>query len=138
MNGMPVFSGHDIFWPDIRDMDNTIERTSLNPGPTITIRGTRGQAYKVRRIRPGDRYGRDDCQVNNTSDEMVEFLDLSKADRLNPNGSFTGGRYFAHTLVKDRLALQSRGLCLDCGFAREQSISGPMAGKVIDWLRGRL
>ena len=87
----------------------------------ITVRNREGSTeyggipWTVRLVRPGDRFGRDDCLVHN--DEMglgpiVEFYDRRQDPaKFGPLGQFVSsyhrGTLFAHPL--------GRGLCLDAG-----------------------
>lgn len=70
-----------------------------------------GRVFACHLIWPGARYGRNGALVNNEGEALVEFWDLSHpheafhAQRDGKDagvvyGQFTGGRYFASTLLE--------------------------------------
>lgn len=73
--------------------------------------------WRVHLIRPGAKYGRDDCLTNNSGKTIVEFYDLRYVDPVfSPRGQFTGASYYASTLLgQDEWGggHYPNGLCLD-------------------------
>ena len=58
--------------------------------------------WRVHLVPPGGAYGLNDCVKNDSGKYLVEFFDMryKHPDRF-PNGQFTGGRYYASTLLGD-------------------------------------
>lgn len=56
--------------------------------------------WKVRIIRSGDRYGRDNCTTHDEDGPLVEFECRFLRDNGIEEWSFTGGRYYLETLLE--------------------------------------
>lgn len=83
-----------------------------------TIKNTAtGIAFTMRLVREGERYGRGMCLTHDKPEPLVEFYDSRYPFDRDPAGEvlgqFTGGRYYAATL----LASKNAGLILDGGNA---------------------
>lgn len=95
-------------------------------------------------VRPGERYGRDFCLVNEKDahgdgSTMVEFWDLDhKHGPVRPGspvlGQFTGSRYYLSTLLEDG-GRTGRGLNLDGGIPA-WTVDGLAMDEVGNWLLG--
>lgn len=56
---------------------------------TTTVGSANGVTFTVRIVRPGDRYGRDDCLVHEGDEPLVEFYDASQDPAVfGPRGQF--------------------------------------------------
>jgi len=75
--------------------------------------------WLVRLVPPEGKYGVNNCITNDSGKFLVEFYDLRhKHPVFCPEGQFTGGRYYASTLLEDpewRSGEITHGLCLDGG-----------------------
>lgn len=70
---------------------------------------------------------------NSTADKpVVEFYD--KTYKHTPDGQFTGGRYYAATLLIDAGSLRTRGLDLNGGVPSWKVPAADMC-RVFDWLK---
>ncbi|UVD36649.1 hypothetical protein RCXUPER_231 [Rhodobacter phage RcXuper] len=78
------------------------------------IRAENGITFRLRLVRKGEAYGRNNC-LTNEGEPLVEFYDTRFTFDSSPSGvmlgQFTGGRYYAETLLKSGNA----GLILDGG-----------------------
>lgn len=75
----------------------------------LRIENAFGRAFNVRVVGTGDRYGRDDCLVNE-KEPLVEFYDASQSvEKFGPRGQFVS-RYKLSTLR--RSAEEGRGIAL--------------------------
>ena len=106
----------------------------------IRVTNSNGVEFEVRIVREGDRYGLNDCLVNDSSNRffnendpvLVEFWDASMDQDVFENGcQFTGGRYSLHTLLED--SDKGFGLNLYRGEPK-WSIDGKAMKTVYDWL----
>jgi len=117
----------------------------MNPDPNddtgmLTVYDDNLRPWRVRLVRIGEAYGRDDCLVHEAAklhqpddDPLVEFYDGSQSvDKFGPRGQYVS-RYYASTLLKDRRELCSRGLLL-YGSCPEWRIDGAAATQVVRWL----
>lgn len=95
-----------------------------------------GRPFRVRLVREGERYGRDDGIVHDAGDPLVEFYDASQDPAVfGERGQFVS-RYCASTLLAaDELMLRSRvGLTLQ-GDVPAWSVDGCVMAQVYRWLK---
>lgn len=94
--------------------------------------------WRVHLVPPDGKYGRDDCLTNDSGKFLVEFYDLRYRDpKWCPDGQFTGGRYYASTLLgEDRWSGHdaSAGLCLDGGIPA-WTVTGPQMKVALEFIR---
>ena len=87
------------------------------------------EKFNVRLVNTGERYGLDDCLVNDKA-PMVEFYDSRYAGAsFGERGQFVS-RYYVSTLL-DR---QPLGLCLDGGVP-EWSVSAAGMQQVVEYIQ---
>ena len=96
--------------------------------PTLPLNDN-GRLWLVVLLRDGDAYGRDDCLTVEGGEPLVEFRDLTHADKFGPKGQFVS-RYYRYTLMH---ADRSAGLNLDGGVPEWQLSETTMA-YVTAWL----
>lgn len=76
----------------------------------------KGLRFNVKLVKPGERYGREDCLVHQDQrgcGPLVEFYDARYTEGFEPIGQFVT-RYYAVNLLEESPA---GGLCLDGGVA---------------------
>jgi hypothetical protein len=100
-----------------------------------------GRPFRVRLVREGERYGRDDGIVHDAGDPLVEFYDASQDPaKFGERGQFVT-RYYASTLlhddgnavVPDWRRHCHAGLALDEGVAGWR-VDGVVMTQVYRWL----
>lgn len=93
--------------------------------------------WRVEIVPPKSRYGRSNQLTNDSDKYIVQFFDLRHIDPVySPNGQFTGGQYYADTLLDDeawRKGDYSKGLCLDADIP-EWTVSGKEMEIVMDFV----
>lgn len=97
----------------------------------LSVKNELGVPFKVRVVQPGERYGRDNCQVHDDMDPLVEFYDERFPFYTDPEGVVLGqfvSRYSASTIAN-----AAGGLQLDGGIA-EWRVSSTDMDKVRAWL----
>ena len=88
------------------------------------------EKFNVRIVNTGDKYGRNDCLVNN-KEPMVEFYDTRFSDRdFDGRGQFVS-RYYISTLSSSQYP---NGLCLDGGIP-EWSVSAEGMKQVLEFIQ---
>ena len=66
---------------------------------TITVTNNDGREFLVRRVNTGDRYGLNDCLINE-SEAMIEFYDYKhRGEAFGARGQFAS-RYYLSTLTE--------------------------------------
>lgn len=102
-------------WNNLNFQESIIGVSSHRLGPNDLQVGN----WRVHLVPPGGHYGVNDCITNNSQQHLVEFYDMRYRNPVHfPNGQFTGGRYYASTLLGDDEWSRgdvSQGLCLDAG-----------------------
>jgi hypothetical protein len=83
-----------------------------------------GIEWTIRVVKTGEKYGRDDCLINDTG-TLVEFYDSRY--RHTDNGQFVA-RYYAGTI-----AGAVGGIDL-CGYEEEWSVCAKTIGEIRSWL----
>jgi hypothetical protein len=126
------------FAPDVNP-ESTVNLADVVRNKT-RVTNSNGVEFEVRIIREGDRYGMNDCLVNDSSNRffnendpvLVEFWDAGQDPDVFENGcQFTGGRYSLHTLLDD--TDNGYGLNLYGGEPR-WSIDGKAMKTIYEWL----
>lgn len=81
-----------------------------------------GIVFNVRIVEPGQLYGRDNCLVNDTGRNKIEFYDTRYKFDADTNGNMMGqfvSRYYLETILKDMFNPQTNkyqnGLLMDGG-----------------------
>src|SRR6185369_14262258 len=104
---------------------------------TMTVVNDAGDAFTVKVIRKGERYGRSGKQIADRA--MVEFYDCEFAGRpgFDALGQFVAS-YYVHSLTgtewgNNPAQLRRSGLTLDCGTAK-WNVSGANMTAIFDWL----
>ena len=88
------------------------------------------EKFNVRIVKTGDKYGRNDCLVNN-KEPMVEFYDSRFSDRdFDGRGQFVS-RYYISTLISSKYP---NGLCLDGGIPA-WSVSADGMKQVLEFIQ---
>lgn len=88
------------------------------------------EKFNVRIVNTGDKYGRNDCLVNN-KEPMVEFYDARFSDRdFDGRGQFVS-RYYISTLSSSQYP---NGLCLDGGIP-DWSVSADGMKQVLEFIQ---
>lgn len=88
------------------------------------------EKFNVRLVNTGERYGRDDCLVNDKA-PMVEFYDSRYTDpSFGERGQFVS-RYYVSTLLERPHHV---GLCLDGGIP-EWSVSAEGMQQVLEYIQ---
>ncbi len=86
------------------------------------LKNVNGSEFLMRLIRVGDAYGRDNCLVNDSGADKVEFFDRDYDFDKDVNGAvlgqFTGGRYYVKTFLSDSTLGRGAGFSFDNGVAK--------------------
>lgn len=94
--------------------------------------------WRVHLVPPNGKYGQDDCLTNESGKFLVEFYDLRYRDpKWWPEGQFTGGHYYASTLLGTdgwSHGDASNGLCLD-GDIPAWTVTGPQMKVALAFIR---
>lgn len=123
-----------------------MKRPDHNDTDMPTFYGRDLRPWRLRLVRLGDRYGRDDCLVHEQNphhkvdaDPLVEFYDASQSvAKFGPRGQFVS-RYYASTLLAGRGGWRSGenrgrgGLCLD-GSVEGWNVDAAVMTQVCRWL----
>lgn len=111
----------------------------------------KGRVFNVRVLFDGHYYGLKNCLTwggkLGQKTEGVEFWDATYPHE--PLGQFTGARYYADTICLEEKwtpedgfhntgALQTSGLCLDCGNAESWSIDAGTMREIRLWILGMI
>lgn len=94
--------------------------------------------WRVHIVAPGDRYGLNNCLINDKKNSLLEFWDMSVSKDKFPEGQFTW-RYHVDSLFEDRYGispevLMRHGLHLDLAVP-SWTVSGDEMTRVFEWLK---
>ena len=88
--------------------------------------------FNVRIVKPGDRYGMDDCLVNAGPAWLVEFYDTTYRSPFSMGRGQFVSRYFTATILASDYP---NGLCLDGDFKDVWSVTADGMKQVQDFIR---
>ncbi len=116
-----------------RNDKEQIDVTSYRKGNELYVGN-----WRVEIVPPKGHYGRNNQLINDSGKYIVQFFDLRHTDPVySPKGQFTGGQYYADTLLGDDIWGSgdfSRGLCLDADIP-EWRVSEKEMEIVMDFVR---